>query len=186
MEIRSKAQLSDFVSLGNKVRYLFFWGHQKPKSGLSKTCFSQWYESSFEREGLLYRTAEHFMMAEKARLFGDSDAEQRVLAALSPGEAKRIGRSVKGFNESLWKQKRFSIVVSGNLYKFTQNDELKQFLLNTGDRVLVEASPVDNIWGIGLAADDARVENPNLWKGQNLLGFALMEVRGKLAAAVPQ
>lgn len=180
MEVRSKEELVDYVNHGNKVKYVFFWGHQKPKSGVSKTCFSQWYDSGFEINSVLYRTAEHFMMAEKARLFGDSDSERRAIEATNPGEAKKIGRSVKRFNEQLWRQKRFSIVVAANLGKFGQNEQLKQFLLQTGERVLVEASPVDKIWGIGLAADDSRVENPNLWKGKNLLGFALMEVREQL------
>ena len=181
MEIRSKEALIEYVNHGNDVEYVFFWGHRKPISGVSETCLSQWYEASFELEGTLYQTAEHFMMAEKASLFGDSEAALKAVQASNPGEAKKIGRSVKGFIKSLWLQKRFSIVVNGNLGKFGQNKELKEFLLSTDQRVLVEASPVDKIWGIGLGADDPRIENPNLWKGENLLGFALMEVRSILA-----
>jgi len=180
MKIRSKEELINFVNHGNKVEYVFFWGHERPKLGVSKTCLSQWYDASFEFEGTLYQTAEHFMMAEKARLFGDSEAAIKAVQASNPGEAKKIGRAVKGFISSLWLQKRFSIVVNANLNKFGQHDELKDFLISTDPRVLVEASPVDKIWGIGLAADDAGIENPNLWKGENLLGFALMEVRSIL------
>lgn len=180
MEIRNKTDLIEYVNHGNKVKYVFFWGHQKPNSGVSKSCFSQWYEASFELEGKTYLTAEHFMMAEKARLFGDRESEIKVLNASNPGEAKKIGRSVKGFNEATWLENRFPIVVAANLAKFGQNEELKEFILGTNERVLVEASPLDKIWGIGLAADDQRAENPNLWKGENLLGFALMEVRSKL------
>jgi ribA/ribD-fused uncharacterized protein len=182
MNIKSREALVDYINCGNKVKYIFFWGHQKPKSGVSKTCFSQWYEASFEIKGIRYKTAEHFMMVEKARLFGDQIAAKKALDVKKPGEAKRIGRSVKGFNESLWQEKRFSIVVAANLSKFDQNKELKAFLLNTNKRVIVEASPVDKIWGIGMAADDPGIENPNLWKGENLLGFALMEVRSLLVA----
>ncbi|AJQ96023.1 NADAR family protein [Gynuella sunshinyii] len=180
LEIRNQAQLIDCVNHGHKVKYVFFWGHQKPSSGVSKTCFSQWYESEFEVDGVTYPTAEHFMMAEKARLFDDHDAAQRILKAGNPGEVKRIGRSVQGFDEARWVDHRFSIVVEGNLAKFRQNKALGDFLRSTEQRVLVEASPVDRIWGIGLAADHPGAENPNLWKGLNLLGFALMEVRRRL------
>ena len=120
------------------------------------------------------------MMAEKARLFGDTKAEQKIISASNPGEAKKLGRSVLGFDDNLWFENRFSIVVNANVAKFSQNAELKTYLLGTGSRVLVEASPVDKIWGIGLAVNDAGFENPNLWKGENLLGFALMEVRSQL------
>jgi ribA/ribD-fused uncharacterized protein len=180
MKIRNRSDLIEYVNHGNKVRYLFFWGHQKPKSGISKSCFSQWYEASFELDGVIYQTAEHYMMAEKARLFGDNESEVKAIKASSPGEAKKIGRSVKGFNEARWLKNRFSIVVAGNLAKFGQNEELKKFILGTNNRVLVEASPLDKIWGIGMAADDQRSENPALWKGDNLLGFALMKVRERL------
>jgi ribA/ribD-fused uncharacterized protein len=180
MEILSKEELVEYVNHGNKVKYVFFWGHQKPKSGVSKTCFSQWYESEFEIDGIKYKTAEHYMMAEKARLFGDTEIESKIVQALEPGEVKRLGRAVSNFDEEIWEDKRFEIVVCGNMAKFGQSHELQQYLFNTEDRVLVEASPVDNIWGIGLAVDDPRAENPNSWRGINLLGFALMEVRNRL------
>ncbi len=163
------------------MEYVFFWGHRKPESGVAETCFSQWYESMFEVDGVVYQTAEHFMMAEKARLFGDYESERRILSADNPGAAKMIGRCVRGFDERKWMENRMSIVVNANFMKFGQNRELKEYILNTGNRILVEASPVDSIWGIGLAADNRDAENPNLWKGLNLLGFALMEVRGLLS-----
>ena len=121
------------------------------------------------------------MMYHKAKLFGDNQACERVLGASNPGEAKAIGREVIGFNQELWNEKRFEIVVNANLAKFSQNKELSQFLLSTGNRVLVEASPVDKIWGIGLSQDNPASGNPNTWKGMNLLGFALMEVRDQLS-----
>jgi ribA/ribD-fused uncharacterized protein len=180
VKIRNRDELSDYVNHGNKVKYLFFWGHQKSRLGVTKSCFSQWYDSPFTESGVTYQTAEHYMMAEKARLFSDEDAARRVVAALNPGEAKRIGREVKGFDEQVWRLHRFGIVVRANLLKFGQNPDLREFLISTGSRVLVEASPVDRIWGIGLAADDPAAENPDLWKGLNLLGFALMDVRDQL------
>lgn len=181
MKIRTIEDLVDYVNHGNRVKYVFFWGHQKPKSDVSKSCFSQWYESSFSVDGIRYLTPEHFMMAKKAELFGDTDSLRRILASSNPGEAKKLGRNVVGFEDSIWVENRFKIVVEANRAKFGQNPELKEFLLSTGNRVLVEASPVDRIWGIGLAADDAAAENPNKWRGLNLLGFALMQVRDELA-----
>lgn len=180
MNLESRAALLDYINAGNSVKYMFFWGHQKPKSGISQTCFSQWYEAPFEKNGIYYQTAEHYMMAEKARLFDDEDIERKVIAANNPGEAKKLGRMVKNFDEQIWLKERFAIVVAGNLLKFQQNDSLREFLVSTGNRVIVEASPVDKIWGIGLAADNPAAENPNLWKGDNLLGFALMAVRKQL------
>lgn len=183
MEIRNRKDLVNYVNHGNSVKYLYFWGHQKPKQGVSSSCFSQWFEARFEIDGVIYQTAEHYMMAEKARLFGDSKAEQKIIKASNPGEAKKLGRSVLGFDNNLWLENRFSIVVKANLAKFAQDTELKTYLLNTGSRVLVEASPVDKIWGIGLAVNDSSVDNPNLWEGDNLLGFALMEVRSQLVGS---
>jgi ribA/ribD-fused uncharacterized protein len=180
MSISSSEELVKHINMGNSVKYIFFWGHQKPKIGINKSCFSQWYESSFISDGILYSTAEHFMMAEKAKLFSDNNALTKIIKAKEPGKAKRIGREIKNFNEETWLRNRFEIVINANLLKFEQNLELKEFLLKTGDRVLVEASPVDTIWGIGLASDNPKIEDPNAWKGLNLLGFALMVVRTTL------
>lgn len=166
---------------GEKIKYLMFWSHQKSKDGsITASCFSQWWHCPFMVEGIEYKTAEHWMMAQKALLFGDADIFAKIIPVKTPAEAKMLGRKVKGFDEQRWLEKRSEIVVEGNLHKFSQHEELKAFLLNTKDRVLVEASPVDRIWGIGLSSDDERSQNPLLWKGLNLLGFALMEVRDLL------
>ena len=181
--IKSKQDLIDYINRGNKVKYLFFWGHQPNKDGaISKSCFSQWYEASFEIDSVKYKTAEHYMMAEKARLFGDSDVLAQILAAEHPGAAKKLGRLVKGFQPETWLENRFEIVVRGNVAKFGQNPELKDFLIATGNRILVEASPRDRIWGIGLGQNNPDAEDPCKWRGLNLLGFALMEVRNILIA----
>ena len=120
------------------------------------------------------------MMAAKALLFGDAETADRIRQAPHPEAAKALGREVRGFDEQLWVQRRFDLVVTGNLAKFGQHVELRDFLLTTGSRVLVEASPVDRIWGIGLAADHEHAASPEHWRGLNLLGFALMEVRHQL------
>ena len=179
--IRAMPSLIDYLSKGHRAKYVFFWGHQKPKDGsVGKSCFSQWYDAPFYVENNFYKTAEHFMMAEKARLFDDFNSEKAILKSGNPGEAKRLGRNVIGFDNDTWNQKRFEIVVNANKAKFEQNPALGDFLLATGKRVLVEASPVDKIWGIGMAEDNEHLENPFKWKGLNLLGFALMEVRSQL------
>jgi ribA/ribD-fused uncharacterized protein len=165
---------------GEKLKYIFFWGHQPGKSSVTSSCFSQWYAAPFIIEELRYATAEHFMMAAKAALFGDEATRAKVLQAPNPGAAKALGRKVRGFDEATWIENRFSIVVKANEAKFSQNTKLGEYLKQTASRVLVEASPVDRIWGVGLAANDERANNPNLWRGLNLLGFALMQVRERL------
>jgi ribA/ribD-fused uncharacterized protein len=121
------------------------------------------------------------MMAEKARLFGDEETRSSILATSKPGAAKALGRTVRSFDEKRWGQHRFNIVVRASAAKFGQNADLAAYLAETGDKVLVEASPVDRVWGIGLAADDPRAERPAEWQGLNLLGFALMRARTMLA-----
>ncbi|WP_353570020.1 NADAR family protein, partial [Candidatus Albibeggiatoa sp. nov. BB20] len=138
----------------------------------SKACFSQWYASTFTEDGIQYLTSEHYMMAEKAKLFDDTENYQKIIHATNLGEAKALGRNVLNFDEVIWLAQRFEIVVRGNFLKFSQNKALGKFLANTGKRVLIEASPIDKIWGVGLAIDDPNIENPNYWQGLNLLGFA--------------
>ncbi len=120
------------------------------------------------------------MMVAKARLFGDEEAVARVLATSDPGEAKQAGRKARGFDEHVWKSRRSEIVIQGSLAKFGQNPALASFLLSLAEDLLVEASPVDRIWGIGLAAGNPDARNPVRWRGLNLLGFALTVVRDRL------
>jgi ribA/ribD-fused uncharacterized protein len=173
--------LLEQIDQGLTPKYIFFWGHQPRKDGvISKSCFSQWFERGFDWKGINYPTAEHWMMAEKARLFMDYEMLEHILNARTAPEAKKLGRKVKGFDISFWAQHCESIVQNGNYLKFTQHEDLKTFLLGTGDRILVEASPYDNIWGIGMKAGDEGIEYPQNWKGKNLLGYALMAVRDKI------
>lgn len=171
-------QLQQACAAGDSFDYLYFWGHSRAAgAAVGKSCLSQWYPSAFSLAGIRYATAEHYMMAGKARLFGDGDALQRILAAHTPNEVKAIGREIRGFDEALWRESRQAIVFEGNLGKFSQNPELARYLLGTAPRVLVEASPVDPVWGIGLAEGDSNAHTPATWRGLNLLGFALMQVR---------
>jgi hypothetical protein len=175
------SHIEQLIRQSNRGKFLLFWGHQPAKDGtIRSTCLSQWWVAPFSHAGKEYRTAEHWMMAQKALLFGDAEIHARILAARTPGEAKKLGRAVRGFDPVVWDAQKFEIVVEGNVLKFSQNPAEKEFLLQTGERVLVEASPVDRVWGIGLAADHPDALYPEKWKGHNLLGFALMEVRKQL------
>ncbi|GAA1751319.1 NADAR family protein [Luedemannella helvata] len=178
-------ELRDLVAAGANLSYLHFWGHRPQADGRpGKGCLSQWWESApFEVDGVRYATAEHFMMAGKARLFDDKETAARIVAAASPGAAKALGRQVARFDDETWRAHRFDIVVAGNRAKFGQHPDLLAYLVGTRDRVLVEASPQDRIWGIGLAANDGRAFDPAAWQGLNLLGFALMRVRAEFAGA---
>ena len=185
-DVRSRADLAALTASGVQPKYLMFWGHQPRHDGaIGSECLSQWWPSPFTVDGVQYATAEHWMMAGKARLFRDRCALGRILAAGTPADAKKWGRLVRGFNEEVWKRQRFGIVVEGNVAKFNQDQALAAYLRGTRRRVLVEASPRDRVWGIGLAADNERATDPAQWRGSNLLGFALMEARSRLPGVQP-
>lgn len=163
------------------VDFLFFWGHRIPKGGsLNKSCLSQWYPASFVLDGVSYLTAEHFMMAEKARLFDATEIEKQILEESDPSKVKSLGRRIKNYDDEIWKAHRFEAVTKGNVAKFSQNPRLRNFLERTENQILVEASPVDFIWGIGLASGHPDASKPARWLGLNLLGFALMEARTQI------
>ena len=166
----------------SKKRFIFFWeGVKDPKAAkVTMKCLSQWSPYEFTVDGVAYRCAEQYMMAEKARLFGDEKALAKIMTAKLPFAMKKAGRGVKGFDTERWNGSKFGIVVKGNLAKFTQNPKLQAYLLGTGSATLVEASPKDRVWGIGMNRTNADVFDPEKWKGENLLGRALMEVRRKL------
>lgn len=179
--VENVAELAARTKQGERFKYLYFWGHQPQRDGsVGKGCLSQWWPAPFEVEGVEYATAEHWMMARKARLFGDAEAERHAVAAAHPRQAKAAGRRVRGFDQAVWERERFGIVVEGNVRKFGRRDELREYLLGTNSRVLVEASPLDRVWGAGLALGDERLRDPAQWRGLNLLGFALTEARTRL------
>ena len=158
-----------------------FWGHQPAEDGhLTKSCLSQWWMEDFYTTADSYLYAEQYMMAGKAQLFGDEEKRKEILACSDPKQIKALGRKVRGFDQKVWDKFKYAIVLAGNWYKFSQNRYLQEFLLSTGDSVLVEASPYDSVWGIRLPANSPEAQDPKKWRGQNLLGFALMEVRDEL------
>lgn len=154
-------------------RFVLFWGGWP----------SQWHPASFTLEGIHYNCCEQYMMAEKARVFPDDHALARILASTNPRDQKAAGRKVRGFDEQVWNSVCRGIVYTANLARFSQDQSLKSQLLDTGDKTIVEASPVDCIWGIGLAQDDPRCLDPAQWRGTNWLGIALMQVRDTLMRA---
>lgn len=160
---------------------LAFWDHTPTGPGTGPWVLSQWWPAPFTVDGVRYPTAEHWMMAAKARHCGDDDALARVLADPSPEVAKAVGRQVRGFDSAAWAAVAYGVVVEGNRHRFAPGPE-REYLRATGDRVLVEASPVDRVWGVGLGEDDPRHASPAQWQGQNLLGLALMEVRESLGS----
>lgn len=181
MHPRTVANLAARVAAGERVKFLHFWGHKPgPDGTVGAGCLSQWWPAPFTLGGHEFPTAEHYMMWSKAMLFGDTATAKRILTAAHPHRAKTLGRQVRTFDQSVWETRRYAIVVDGSVAKFGQHAGLCSYLLGTGERILVEASPLDRIWGIGLAADDPRAGDPAQWQGLNLLGFALMQARDLL------
>jgi ribA/ribD-fused uncharacterized protein len=171
------------LEAGESFEYLLFYGHHQKKPGkVDLSCFSQWFHASFVVDGVHYLTAEHYMMAQKAKLFEDHEAYEAILRSADPREAKQLGRSVQNFVPEIWDEHCSEIVIEGNFHKFSQNPDLLTFILSTSPKILVEASPSDRIWGIGLAKTEPNASNPTKWRGKNLLGFALVEARRRLQA----
>lgn len=175
--------LKDQINKGYKPDYIFFW-REFTNREVSKSCLSQWYHAPFTSNEYTFNTTEHYMMARKALLFRDKETFIKIVNANTPSEAKSLGRQVKNFDEAIWNEHKFDIVVKGNLLKFSQNQALQDYLISTNDSILVEASPYDRIWGIGLDENSPHANDPFKWNGQNLLGFALMEVRDTLKRKV--
>jgi ribA/ribD-fused uncharacterized protein len=163
----------DIATLNDR-EYEFFFA--------SKSPFSQWHRCQFtDQHNVTYTSAEQFMMYRKAKLFGDIITAGKILATDNQKTIKELGRQVAGFNEARWVEMRETIVTEGNMLKFGQNKELATQLLATAPKHLVEASPWDTVWGIGMDAETARNTPAHLWRGTNLLGKCLDRVRNTLA-----
>ena len=224
----NREELRSQYNAGEPFVFYLFYGHKPSGPAVDASCFSQWFRRIFKVDSIEYLTAEHWMMAEKARLFGDEAMLHAILNCKEPKEAKAFGRRVANFDGEVWDKHKYSIVVRGNLSKFQQNPDLLSFLLSTRTYrdinidakvaeakpnyqivsperieldphrnpsnstqsdskqeprvILVEAAGRDLIWGIGYGVANPKAQDPNQWRGRNLLGFALTEVRESLAA----
>lgn len=141
---------------------------------------SNWYSSEFFMNDILFSTMEQYMMYQKAMLFQDEEIAKKILNTKDVAKIKKLGRNVKNYNDTIWNGVRQIIIYQGLLEKFKQNDILKFKLLSTKDAILAECAVKDRIWGIGLSMKDESRFDMDKWKGQNLLGFALMKVRENL------
>ncbi|KAL7750582.1 hypothetical protein RI367_003923 [Sorochytrium milnesiophthora] len=158
---------------------LAFYGHTRGRYA----CFSNFSPCTFVANGVRYTSSEQCLMHLKALLMGDTATAEQILAATTPAEAKYLGRSITPWDEKKWRIHRLRIMTEALQAKFGQNAELRDLLLGTNDATLVEASPSDRIWGVGLGVNDKRVQDPTQWRGSNLLGESLMAVRNELTQA---
>jgi ribA/ribD-fused uncharacterized protein len=160
----SKEWLKNELANKKEIEYLFFWGHQPSKDGsVIKTCMSQWWPCEFSENGIVYKTAEHYMMASKAKVFNDTEILEKIVVCESPKDVKALGRLVKNFDAAVWDKHKYQVVTQASILKFSQNLELKNFLINTGNKIIVEASPRDLIWGIGLGENNPKSQDPKTW-----------------------
>jgi len=151
--------------------FVLFWGGE----------FSQWYTADMFIDGKKYNCCEQYMMAEKARTFSDQISLEKIMSSKDPREQKAIGRKVANFNADVWNAISRKVVYKANMAKFCQNYDCFEVLMETGNKTIVEASPYDKIWGIGLAEDDPRALDRSQWQGTNWLGEVIMKVRDTLS-----
>lgn len=156
----------------------------------SKDILSNFYRTTFEIDGIKYNCVEQYFQHQKAIVFGALDTAEKILKTTSPTIQKSLGRkSIPNFDGKIWNSKSHSdsvtsgdskcidVMQKGLMAKFSQNLELKQFLMGTGDKILVEAAPRDLFWGVGYGKTNENIQDPKKWRGQNRLGFELMKVR---------
>ena len=157
--------------------FYFFWHHQ----------FGQWTKRDIrDPDGITYNCCEQYMMHKKALLFNDVAMAKKILEESEPSMQQKLGREVSGYKPEIWDKHKFGIVWYGNYLKFTQHADLAQRLISTGKKIIAEASPYDLVWGVGYAAEDDAILNPENWRGQNILGQVLMSVRSAISICEKQ
>ena len=151
--------------------HIYFW------NGI----YSQWSRSPFMENNIEYPNAEFYMMYHKARVFNATDIQKKMIEVKNnPKAVKALGRQIKNFSDSVWDKHKMEVVERASFLKFTQNPDLLRQMINDKDKILVEASPVDKIWGIGLHYNDDKVLDESKWNGQNLLGKCIMKARNEI------
>lgn len=198
LKMRASTQMKEAYSSGKRVKFnkgkLYIDGkdtqireRQSTVEYNSMICFwtkespySNHHNSACFINGTQYPTAEHYIMVQKANEFNDKDTASQIMATNDPGQAKKLGRQVRNFDNEKWKEVSDVIVETAVRAKFTQNQVLHDILISSGDKILVEASPVDRYWGVGLAANDLKIQDQANWNGKNKLGSILMSLRDSL------
>ena len=176
----SSIDITKFDSLiidGRNYPAVYFHLPEEPYGFLSN-----WYMSDFILDGIKFNSNEQYIMYRKAKLFGDDETAEAILTAETPAEHQTLGQSAKGYNDALWYGIRQMVIARGLYAKFSQKPELKKRLLETEDAYLVECAYKDLNWACGWHLDDDERKDISKWRGKNLLGFALMEVRGQIRA----
>ena len=176
IEFNAYFKEGQFYKIMNRNAQVLFWQEAEDNG-----CFSNWYFSPFVIDDYIYLHVEQYMMAQKAKMFHDSQRYTAILRSDTPQQCKQLGRKVSPYDDVLWSSKRKEVLKTGLMAKFTQNEDLKKLLLNTEDALLAEASPFDPVFGIGLSAAEAVQRLPQSWPGENLLGKTLMEIRDELS-----
>jgi len=149
-------------------KYYFFWKHE----------FGQWtLRDIVDSNNINYNCCEQYMMAQKAKLFGDDKTYVLIINEPNPQKQQSLGRLISNFDQKIWDKNKEKIVYNANLLKFSQHNDLKKRLIATNQKFLVEASPYDLIWGVGLSANNDLILNEKNWRGKNLLGKILMKIR---------
>lgn len=181
MKYSKRALINEMIE-GKSFDFHPFYGH-KVEDPVSDYCFSNWYPCTFVVDGVTYHTTEQYMMAHKALVFGDQAIYEEIMSVDDPKQYKALGRTVRNFDSVTWNRHKYGIVLEGCKAKLSQNPEFAKVLLGTGDEVIVEAAPRDVIRGVDLGKENEKIKDPSLWRGTNLLGFILMEVRDYLRSS---
>lgn len=186
--------LKSVKSIYEDSEMVLFWGHSPAINNvITDSCLSQWYKCKFtetytSKDGATkkvnFTSTEQYMMFRKASIFKDYEIANHILKIQNPKTIKGLGRKIKDFDEAIWDKHKVRVVIRGNYLKFSQNEELKKHLLSTGDKIIVEASPYDKVWGVGMSRGNKGIYDLNKWKGENLLGFSLMAVRAYINSKI--
>lgn len=158
--------------------YVFF--AEAEQGEINASCMNMKYIAPFDVGEDHYVSAEHYYLAEKAKIAGDFKSRELIKKATEPAEFRMLEREIENLNPVTWDEVKYAIALVGNYHKFWNNMALKKYLMTTEQKILAYTDSEDLIWGTGLDIDHEDAEDPSKWPGQNLLGFAIMELRDHL------